>query len=172
MALDADLKAWRDVCDELFKLLLLLHSNHDSLEVLSDVLTQPLWQADILHSCVRCVNDTLLLRGLTADLRDQDSKFTENVGLENGSSQIDHHHEHELLELFRTHFITTDDQHRVIEANEVEEHLLVTLFVTLPIIVSAIVVIIRRNPRLPPVISFGVDVSLLNEEEPHAGHQV
>ena len=158
--------------DEFIKFILLLHSNHDSFEVLSNVLSQPLRQADILHSCVCRINDILLLLGLATDLRNQNSKFTENIGLEDCSSQIDYHHEDELLELFRTHFITTDDQHRVIEANEVEEHLLVTLFVTLPIIISTIVVIVRRNPRLPSVICLRVDVRLLDEEEPHAGYQV
>ena len=151
---------------------MLLHSNHDSLKVLSNVLTKPLRQANILHGSVCCVNDTLLLRRLASNLSNQNGKFTKDVGLEDSSSQVDYNHKCEFLELFWAHFISTDDQHRVIEANKVEEHLLVSLFVTLPIVVSSIVVIIRWNPWLPPVISLRVDVSLLDEEEPHAGHQV
>ena len=172
MALDAYLKAWRDIRDEFLEFLLLLHSNHDSLEVLSNVLSKPLWQADILHGCVSRVNDILLLLGLATNLSNQNSELSKDVGLEDRSGQVDHHHEYELLKLFWAHFITTDYQYRVIEAYIVEEHLLVTLFVTLPIIVSTVVVIIRRNPWLPSVIYLRVDVSLLNEEEPHASHQV
>ena len=110
--------------------------------------------------------------GLAADLGNQDREFTEDVGLENRSSQVDHHHEDELLQLFRTHFIATDDQHRVVQADKVEEHLLVSLLVALPVVVNAVIVIVRRDPWLPSVVSQRIFVGDLNEEEPHAGHQV
>ena len=49
----------RDVIHELFKLFLLLHRLHDSFKVFTDVGPQRLWQVDVLHGRVTCVNDFL-----------------------------------------------------------------------------------------------------------------
>ena len=100
-----------DGLDERVKVVLLLHSLHDGLEVLSDILTKMLRQVDVLHRRVRSVDNFLVLLRLAAHLGDQHGKLTENVGLEDGTSQVDNDHEDDLGQLFGTHLVTTDDQH-------------------------------------------------------------
>lgn len=96
---------------ERVKVVLLLHCLHDGLEVLSDILAKMLRQVDVLHCRVCSVDNFLVLLRLAAHLSDQDSKLTENVGLEDGTSQVDNNHEDDLGQLFGTHLVTTDNEH-------------------------------------------------------------
>ena len=76
------------------------------------------------------------------------------------------------MELLGAHFIATDDQHRVVKADKVAEEV-VALLVLVPVFVIAIIVVVGWDPGLVPgAFLFGQQVGLLDEEEPHAGHQV
>ena len=172
MATHAQRKTWRNGLDERVELVLLLHGEHDGLEVLSDVRSERLRQVDILHGCVSHVDDFLLLLRFTTDLCNQHSQLTENVGLENGTSQVNDDHKDDLWELLWPHFIATDDKHRVVEANDVKEDLSAALLVFEPVVVCTIIVVIRGNPWLVTIINQGLFVSLLNKEEPKACDQV
>ena len=130
-----------------------MHCDHDCLEVLTDVLAQIRGQIHVLHSCVCRVDDRLLLLRLAAYLCDKHSQLSENVRLENRTSQVDNDHEDDLRELLRAHLIATDDEHRVVEADEVEEDLVFSRLVALPEVVIAVVEIVGRDPGLVPLIA-------------------
>ena len=89
--------------------------------------------------------------------------------MENGTSQVNDDHEDEVGELLGTHLVTADNEHRVVEADEVEEQLLVTGIVPFPVIVITVEEIVRGDPRLVPVIFLRELVGALNSEEPEAG---
>ena len=87
-----------------------------ALEEFSDLITELLGQVYITHGCVSSIDLALHLLAFDSDLRDQDGELTEDISLENGTSQVDHDAEYEFTELFRAQFVATDDQDGVIEA--------------------------------------------------------
>lgn len=169
---DAQGETWRDLLEEASQLILLRHGLHNGLEVLSNIFPEGLGQMHVLHGSVRSVDNLLLLGGLAAHLCNQDSQLTEDVGLENGTSQVDDYHKDELLQFLGAHLVTANDQHGVVKAHQIEEKLLVTLVVLDPVGVVSIVVVIGRDPGLVPIILLRKLVGLLNEEEPETGDQV
>mmetsp|Transcript_30599 Transcript_30599/g.40713 ORF Transcript_30599/g.40713 Transcript_30599/m.40713 type:complete len:205 (-) Transcript_30599:864-1478(-) len=165
-------KRRRNVFDERVELVLLLHRKHDRLEVLAYIFSKVLRQIHIMHRSVCSVNDLLLLLGLAADLGNENGQLSENVGLENGTCQVDDDHKDDLWELLRAHLVTANDEHRVVEADEVQEDLLLVRLILHPVIVVAVVEVVGRDPRLITAVLERQLVGLLAEEEPHARHQV
>ena len=107
---DSQSQAWRNRFDERIELVLLLHCQHNCLEIFSDVSLKLLVQLYICHGCVCSIDDLLLHRSFSTDLADQDSKLTENISLVDSASQVDSHHENHFWKLLWTHLIATDDQ--------------------------------------------------------------
>ena len=93
MGAEAQGETRRDRFLEVFELFLRGHRNHDLLEVLSDVLTHGMGQLDVCHSCIRQINDLLLLLRLATDLADEDRDFTDDVGLVDRTHQVYDDHE-------------------------------------------------------------------------------
>lgn len=60
VASDSKCQTRRNVVDELVQFVLLLHCQHDRLEVLSDFSSQLLWQVDVFHRRVGSVDHLLL----------------------------------------------------------------------------------------------------------------
>ena len=114
---------------------------------LTDLVLEWLRQINILHRHIGIVDFFLLSFRLRANLRDQDGKLTEDIGLENGAGQIDHHHEDQLAELLRSHFIASDDKHRVVKTDPVNEEVF-TIIIAVPEGIISVVVVIRWYPRL------------------------
>jgi len=171
MGSHADLQRGRELLEEVLQLIGLQLRRRRTLEELSDVVPKNFRQVDVLHSRVRIVDLRLHLLALRAHLGDQDGKFAENVGLENGTCQVDHDHEDEFFELLWAHFITTDDQDRIIEADPVTEHVFVIL-VPIPEGIRAVIVVVGWHPRLVTAIFERLLVGHLDHEEPHAADQV
>lgn len=144
---DAHLQARGEFVEELLQLGLAHLGVTSTLEEFTDLILEALVEAHIRHGHVCIVN--LLLLGLRfgADLGDQDGQLTEDVSLENGTGQVNHYHENQFFELLRAHFIATDDQHGVVEADPVQEHSIV-VFVPIPERIIAIVIVVRWDPGL------------------------
>ena len=166
-----NLQTWRELFQEVVQLV----GNHlcltRALEELSDFITKWARQVNVLHGRVCVVDRLLLALRLGADLSDQHGQLTENVRLENGTRQVNHHHEDQLLELFGTHLVATDDQDGVVQADPVEEHALVVL-IPVPESIRAIVVVVGGHPRLVTAIFLGLHIGLQDKEEPEAANQV
>ena len=88
MGAEAQGETRRDRFLEVFELFLRGHRNHDLFKVLSDVLTHGMGQLDVCHSCIRQINDFLLLLRLATDLADEDGDFTDDVGLVDRAHQV------------------------------------------------------------------------------------
>ena len=117
----------------------------------------------------------MLLLRLATNLTDQYSDFTDDIGLVYGTHEINNDHINELSHLSRPHLITTDDQNRIVDADEVEEPELF-IFVSFPKVVITIVPVIGWLPRSNVCIfspnqkhlSLMLMISLLDEVEPEA----
>ena len=111
MSSDSQGQAWRNRFDERIKLSLLLHRQHDCLEVFSDVSLELLVQLYISHGSVCSINDILLHLSFSTNLTDQDSELTEYICLVDSASKVNSNHENHLRKLLWTHLISTDNQY-------------------------------------------------------------
>lgn len=107
----SDLQTRRKLVEELLQLSLAHLGVARALEEFTDLILQILVQTDVRHGHISVIDLFLLRFRLGADLGDQYCQLTENIRLENGSRQVDHHHEDELRELLGAHFIASDDEH-------------------------------------------------------------
>ena len=75
-----------------------------------------MWKVYVTHCSVRRVNELLLVARLSADLSDEDSNFTDDISLVNGTHQVCNDHENHRRKLLRSHLIATNAKDRVVEA--------------------------------------------------------
>lgn len=144
--LDALFERGRYLEEKLLQLVLLVHSDHHRVKVLSYLVAKRFGQMRIFHGCIRSVNDQLVRTFLRIRLIDQHSDLSENVRIDNGTDQVGNDEVDELADIAGTQFVTADHKHGVVDADEVDVPLVLLADILLPKLLRAIVVIIRGQP--------------------------
>ena len=145
VVLNSERQTWRDLLQEAVELVLLSHGGDDFFEVLSDLLAQTFAELDILHGSVGRINCILLRGTILVHLTNENRQLSENVGLHNCTSQVNHNHKDQLVELLGSQLITTDNQDRVVKADGVHEEE-VLIDIVFPEWIIAIVEVIWWHP--------------------------
>lgn len=113
---DSLMETIRHELSKLIQFLLLILRVLSLLDESDDLLLDFLWQIQMVHGRVDCIDLFLEDDGLLVDVVYKDSQLTEKVSLGNGSHDISYRNEYELLIISATQIVTEQEEATGVEA--------------------------------------------------------